>query len=614
MKTLSERLLPPLVMLLPVSVLILGAFALWYVVAGPATAVSHPSNAAASMRSKTDILATDLVAQMEYRRGRFSHRINTELKSGVDRAYTAVEAMYERYEARLDPVLLKSVVKDSLAQLLRETEGAGVWIVDLKGQPVLLPQDSEQNGDLLDAQSNRFRSIVHKAVDTAETKGEGWFRSSFALAKEDQLVYVRKFEPFGWVLGSGISVETADSDLQSDLLAAVQESAWPAEAFLGVYDANGTLLVQRKAAGQGVLPEHIESRVISRNGWRQQGSVSIAEKQVDAIGWHLVYGFDAGGLAPGSGAGVLAKLLHPDERTLTVGAVFLLIVLLMTLSLGYWIRVVFDRYRDQVKIRDNALSEFNASLEANVDEEVQKFRQHEKGLLQQTKMGAMDDIISLIAQQWRQPMIEMARMLGGLEALFEQGSVSRQTFRAKIAEVDSRLRHMANTIEDFRNYFRPDRGREIVDLHQSIEQALALLKHTLASHNITVRTELTCTSRLPLYPNEVIQVLINLLQNAKEALQARGIEHPRIGVECYETGQYVVIRICDNAGGIEAEAAERIFEPYFSTKEQRSGMGLGLFMSRSIVEEHFNGQLTYENLEEGACFYVKIGKHQDEDA
>jgi C4-dicarboxylate-specific signal transduction histidine kinase len=112
---------------------------------------------------------------------------------------------------------------------------------------------------------------------------------------------------------------------------------------------------------------------------------------------------------------------------------------------------------------------------------------------------------------------------------------------------------------------------------------------------------------------KLLQVLSGVLRNAMDVLVERGIELPRIELECYETGQFVVIRICDNGGGVDAADADKIFEPYFTTKTGRA-CGLDLFLARSVIEEHCSGELTFDNLKEGACFYIKIGKHQEEDA
>jgi two-component system C4-dicarboxylate transport sensor histidine kinase DctB len=264
-------------------------------------------------------------------------------------------------------------------------------------------------------------------------------------------------------------------------------------------------------------------------------------------------------------------------------------------SAAYWISTVLNRYREQVRLRENALREFNTTLEMQVEEELDRRRRQDRVLLQRSTMTAMDDTVGMIAHRWKKPLEQLSEMLGGT------GETKARTIVAS----------MRQTLEEFEDFFHPDSAREAVNLSESIRQTLGLLGEDLSSHRIDVETQLECSMTLPLLRNEVIRVLISVIQNARDALVQRRIELPRIEIECYETGQFIVIRICDNGGGVDAGIEDRIFEPYFSTKEQTRASGLGLYMARNIVEEHFNGELTFDNLGEGACFYLKFGKHQE---
>jgi signal transduction histidine kinase len=226
----------------------------------------------------------------------------------------------------------------------------------------------------------------------------------------------------------------------------------------------------------------------------------------------------------------------------------------------------------------------------------------------------MGEMISMIAHQWRQPLNRLSYMLMNIEGAFEHGQLDAKYLRGKLTEAEGTLEYMSHTINDFRDFFRPDKARETLRVSHALEQTLGLLEKSFDAHGIDVEVQLDCDTELPLYRNELIQVFLNVITNAKDALVERRTASPRIGLFCYETGQFVVVRICDNAGGIDTAVAERIFEPYFSTKEKRQGTGLGLYMARTIVEEHFNGELTFENGEEGACFFIKIGRHQTPEA
>ena len=147
-------------------------------------------------------------------------------------------------------------------------------------------------------------------------------------------------------------------------------------------------------------------------------------------------------------------------------------------------------------------------------------------------------------------------------------------------------------------------------ISEIVEQTIPLVSKSLESKKIVLQTLLDCNTAIEIYRNELMQVILNIINNAKDALIEQKTEVPRITVETYETGQFVVIKICNNAGGIDESVAEKMFEPYFTTKETTGGTGLGLYMSKTIMEKHLNGELRFENRDDGVCFYIKIGKHQ----
>ena len=325
--------------------------------------------------------------------------------------------------------------------------------------------------------------------------------------------------------------------------------------------------------------------------------VALLPAATGALAWYGAQWYPTGE-APDAEA-YLQALLPVMLGTFVVSAV-----------LGAWSYTALRRCRERVQVRENALRDFNATQEERVREATLERHRREKTLLQHAKMAAMEDAAVLIAQQWEAPFQALADALASGRALAAGGNCGDAAEAVGAAE--KRVGEMGHALEDVRTLFRPDETRERVALSEALAQALQLLGGTLASHGITLETHFDCSVTLPLYRNAFVQVLFGVVQNAKEVLVAREVALPRIGIECYETGQFIVIRISDNAGGVDASAEARIFEPFFTTKRGRRNAGLGLYMARNIVEEHFNGELTFDNLGEGACFYIKLGKHQEE--
>jgi signal transduction histidine kinase len=169
------------------------------------------------------------------------------------------------------------------------------------------------------------------------------------------------------------------------------------------------------------------------------------------------------------------------------------------------------------------------------------------------------------------------------------------------------ITQMSNTIDDFRNFFRPEKEKSIFLVDKIIESSLSISEHILQQASIKVSKNLQKEVYILGYPNELTQVLINIINNAKDALLDRPIEQERnIIIGLYIEDKKVHISIEDNAGGIADTIIDNIFNPYFSTKEEKNGTGLGLYMSKMIIEEHMQGFLDVKNTKDGARFVLSF--------
>ncbi len=615
-----ERWIPWMVAALPLAVLALCAVLLTGYFSRRLNEYAHRqemryfAEAVHRAQARTEARTADLAALIAYADGRIGAGMKKTLKERVDTAYDTAEYLYGRYRDRLDAPTLRSLIADALSRMVWEGRRNYIWVTDMKGRNLLSADPSLQGKNLYDYRDADGRYIIREEIETVRKNGSGFLRSRFTSKSGEVLLYVRRFPHFDWYLGSGIDYATARAGLQRKIVRMVGNILWEPYSFVMLYDGKGRLLARSHSVGASAGDLNVSALPV--NGWERRGDLYVKREAAGRYGWQIVSGFDSKNFMRmyEMRSAELARLLEAEKRTVLEAAVVIaLIVALFSLLLSRRINRIFGRYREQVRVRENALREFNATLEARVEEEVEKQRRSEKMLIQQSKMAAMGDMISMIAHQWRQPLNSLSYMLMNIEGAYEHRELSEAYLRSKLAEAEKTLGFMSHTINDFRDFFRPDKAREEVDVSACVRQTLGLIEKSFAAHGIGIETALECQTALPLYRNELIQVLINLLQNAKDALISRRIGQPRVEIACYETGQFVVVRICDNAGGVDGEVAERIFEPYFSTKEKLQGTGLGLYMSRTIVEEHFNGEIVFENRGEGACFFVKIGRHQPEE-
>jgi two-component system CheB/CheR fusion protein len=172
--------------------------------------------------------------------------------------------------------------------------------------------------------------------------------------------------------------------------------------------------------------------------------------------------------------------------------------------------------------------------------------------------------------------------------------------------------HLSSTIDDFRNFFKPNKHKEFVSIKSILEDALKLLEKSFENHLISLSLHVNSDAAIMLHKRELLQVFLNILKNAKEALEHHQTEQGIISIFLEEDAESLHVKICDNGGGIAPEIIGRIFEPYFSTKNEKNGTGLGLYMSKTIVEKHLFGELKAYNHDDGACFEVILPKNTSE--
>lgn len=253
------------------------------------------------------------------------------------------------------------------------------------------------------------------------------------------------------------------------------------------------------------------------------------------------------------------------------------------------------------------LYKFNRFLEQRVEEEVKKNEDKQRILYAQSRFASLGQMIANIAHQWRQPLTELNLSLFGLKnaALADNDEIDEYYNDAK-----KTIQTMSQTIEDFQNFFNPNKEIAPFDPVVSFNDALSLIKKDLKKAKIILHTSLGEGIRLLGVSNELTQVFINLLQNAKEALIDVDEEHREISVEIIENEKDVLLYVQDSGKGVKETNLEKIFEPYFSTKHASQGTGLGLFMSRMIIQQSLSGHILVENNDEGALFTITLPKKE----
>ena len=258
------------------------------------------------------------------------------------------------------------------------------------------------------------------------------------------------------------------------------------------------------------------------------------------------------------------------------------------------------RFRQQQAL----LESLNSSLETRVAEVVAEIRAKDQLLITQGRLAAMGEMLGNIAHQWRQPLNALGLVLSDLKDAARYEEIDADAVERAVTAGNRLVQRMSATINDFRDFFRPEKERHAFSALAQIRETVSLIDASFRAAGITIEVETCSDLTLHGFANEYSQVLLNLLANAKEAIRSARPSGGKVTLWLGDLDGHACLTVADDGGGIPEAVMDKIFEPYFSTKE--SGSGIGLYMSRQIVERSFGGRITARNGPEGAELTVRI--------
>lgn len=243
-------------------------------------------------------------------------------------------------------------------------------------------------------------------------------------------------------------------------------------------------------------------------------------------------------------------------------------------------------------------------------QDITELKKKDEMLINQSRHAAMGEMIGMIAHQWRQPLSVISMDANNMLVDIGLKDFSEANAKEYAEDIVHQTQHLSKTIDDFRNFFKPDKVLSQVKLGDVLDETYTIIKDSLSNNNIEFKKSYASESEVDAYPRELMQVFVNIISNAKDALVAKHNSDACIEVKVYEDDDSVITDIIDNGLGIDEKILPKIFDPYFSTKDEKSGTGLGLYMSKLIVEEHLHGKIEAFNIENGACFRIKLLKRK----
>ena len=280
---------------------------------------------------------------------------------------------------------------------------------------------------------------------------------------------------------------------------------------------------------------------------------------------------------------------------------FLLFVVII-----YFAYFDFKREKEKEKLLKK-LEESNKTLSKKIKQKVGELRQKDALIMNQGKLVALGEMLNMIAHQWRQPLNAMSAGAIHLDLKSEmEEDISEKEISDFSKFIQEETQKLSSVIDDFMNFSRPDEKKEEFYVSEVIKDVLKMIEIQLQNHNIEIKINVSENLQIKSYKKVIEHILLNLLSNARDALDEVDIKNKEIVISSKEAKDCIEIRVYDNAGAIPEDIAKRIFEPYFTTKEQGKGTGIGLYMSKKLAEEKLKGRLKFENKDNGVEFILKL--------
>tara|TARA_B100001063_G_scaffold101137_1_gene94449 strand:+ start:3889 stop:5472 length:1584 start_codon:yes stop_codon:yes gene_type:complete len=281
---------------------------------------------------------------------------------------------------------------------------------------------------------------------------------------------------------------------------------------------------------------------------------------------------------------------------ISIFLVFLFSIILTVLIINN-VKSLHNSLEQKVEEKTKELKELNSYLETKIKKEVTQNRKKDIIMFQQARLASLGEMLNNIAHQWRQPLGSLTMIIQSFQTKMLLGKLTEKFVDEKVEDALLLAQNMSNTLDDFKNFFSPDKAKSKFFIKNCLEHSMQLSKYLLEKENIKINLIIKQDVEINSFYNELSHVFLNIISNSKDALCSTVDKNDRIiKIIVHRYKEHIIINIIDNGGGIPEEITSKIFEPYYTTKYKSAGTGIGLYMSKQIVEKHMNGTILYKTV------------------
>ncbi|WP_320033876.1 cache domain-containing protein [Halarcobacter sp.] len=555
--------------------------------------------------------------------------LKENLKERVNEAYSIAMNIYNENK-HLGKEKVKKLIKDALRKI-RFNNGRGYYFIySFDYECILLPINKSLEGkNFYNYQDSKGLFLTREIVNRIQNQNEvfltWWYHKPNDMQKQyKKLGFNKHFEPYNWFIGTGEYFNDFEDDVKKNVIKYIKNYNFTNSEYFFVLNYDGKYLnhADEELIGTNAFevgntkPEDIEkiidagknnsSNFVSYVQLRKPNTDMSAKKTsyvkgIDNWQWIIGKGFyenEVNEIIKKEEKLINQRLRDNLKQLILFTIVLTIILLLISFYMSKFLKKKFRNYQRQIEKKQNEL-----------------VRQQEM-LAQQSKLAAIGTMIGNIAHQWRQPLSLISTIATGTKLKKEMGSLEDKELIDGLDNINQTTQYLSKTIDDFRNFFNTNKVKKEFSVEEAFNNCFNLINVQFKNHNIDIIKNIN-DSIIYGIQTELVQVLINLLNNSRDELLKLENQKKLIFIDTKEKNDELIIQIKDNAGGIDEKIIKHLFEPYFTTKHQSQGTGIGLYMSEEIIVKHMRGTITIENTEftyenihyKGALATIKLKLH-----
>jgi signal transduction histidine kinase len=504
-------------------------------------------------------------------------KIKKEVKSIIHASANIANNIYHKYKETMSEKALKKLIINALKRVDFEGDIGYLFLLDTEGNTYIHPDQNIVGTNIQNIRDVNGKYIIKEFISVLEEKGEGFVDYYWYIPNTDKksmhykISFVKMLDMYDWYIGAGEYLKYMTQFVSEEMLTYIRENAYFKYGHFFVSNSKNEIIFHPE-------PDNIEELSKFRMEGVYEDDKCIAfTAYVAEYDWYITAVKELKGIQKNISQQKIKneKKIEEDIRTnLYLMVSTWLLSLLLSLYLSSVVNRMLRRYEER-------LNESNDKL------------------IFQSRQALIGELFSMIAHQWRQPINKIASILALLRFSTPNDKPDYKALDKKFQEIEESVEFMSDTIDDFRTFYQPKESSEVVNLKMLIHKSIDFLSGSIRKKDIDITEELEDIA-CKMYSNEFLQVMINLIKNATDAVDQRG----EIKVKLYRKEGKAIVSVEDNGKGIDAVALSKIFDPYYSTKTD--SMGLGLYMSRMIIEKHLGGKIEVESLEKGVRFTLSF--------